>query len=105
MLLHFKAEIDFNNIYYACDPGELDSQKFWCFLMGLIPKGKLKTSHNKYRIIYIMLKNIYLYYFNLNHYMYFLIVFTKSCSGFCRLFIDTLNEGNAIYRFTEELKF
>ena len=70
MLLHFKAEIDFNNTYCARNPGELGSQKFWCFLIGLILKGTLKTANHKYRIIYIMLKNIYLYYFNLNQYIY-----------------------------------
>ena len=66
MLLHFKTEIDFNNMYSNCNPGGLGSQKLWSFLIGLIPKGKLKRAHHKYRIIYIMLKKIYLYVLNLS---------------------------------------
>ena len=105
MLLHFKTEIDFNNMYSNCNPGGLGSQKLWSFLIGLIPKGKVKRAHQKYRIIYIMLKNIYLYFLNLSFYMYFSIMFTKSYSSLCRLFIKTLNERNAIYRSTREIGF
>ncbi len=105
MLLHFKTEIDFNNMYSNCNPGGLGSQKLWNFLIGLIPKGKLKRAHHKYRIIYIMLKKIYLYYSNLSFYMYFSNMFTKSYSSLCRLFIKKLNERNAIYISTREIGF
>ena len=74
MLLHFKTEIDFNNMYSNCNPGGLGSQKIMELLDWTDSKGKAKKSpsqipHNMYYVkkhILIFLKSKFLYVF-FNH--------------------------------------